>query len=265
MARDNHRISFDMSHGGGSGFRTLVAFASLTMLFGVIGSASSQGITANDVIARHLDAVGGLKRLDAMKTLRLTGTVTPRQDFQLSLIVSKKRPNKIHVEFAPPGGQSAFGSYDGETAWEINPFDDLPDPVIVVGSQLEEWERTAEFHGPLVHYRESGHKVVYVGVEDGREHLILTFKQGGDMHLFLDAKTHLLVETRMYRALRGGDMTTITQRFRDYRKIEGVQFAFEREETAKNGHREVIKWEKIEVGVELDDALFALPTTRTDR
>src|ERR1700720_2388000 len=94
---------------------TLVAF-----LFAFPLAVPAQ--TADDVINAYLKARGGLAKIKAVQTERVTGVITFAPGVEGPFFVERKRPLKMHMEITV-SGQTLLRVYDGKSAgWTYNPF-----------------------------------------------------------------------------------------------------------------------------------------------
>ena len=74
------------------------------------------------IVAKHLDACGGIAQLRAMSATRETGTVTVAGgEIQTSgpYMLEEKRPNKSRLERGLGRGEVDVRAYDGSTAWSL--------------------------------------------------------------------------------------------------------------------------------------------------
>lgn len=219
-------------------------------------------VTADQLIARHLQARGGLERILAIKTLRQRGTVKmPGAEVHIS--GERKRPDLLLIQYTV-AGRSGIEGWDGRAAWEFNPFKGMAEPQYVTGAPSEALQRGAEFDGPLVNHREKGHIIDYVGTQKvaGRDtyNLKITRNDGNVIYYYLDMETMLTIRTRSVRPIHGGDAAETVTDFGDYREVAGVLFPFRSHELAKDGeHNEVFQWDVIEANVPLSDSLFRIP------
>src|SRR5262245_6535934 len=72
--------------------------------------------TAEEVIARHLAALGGADRLRALRSLRMTGRITGGELYRGAMTVVKKRPAR-YCRRLGAGSDLAIQAVDGEVAW----------------------------------------------------------------------------------------------------------------------------------------------------
>ena len=99
-------------------------FASL--LLGLIALPSgAQAFTVDEVVNRYVEARGGAAKLDALRSLRLTGKVVfGFGDAQIEAAwgVLQKRPAKIRTEVSLQG-LTAVDAYDSREGWSLEPFE----------------------------------------------------------------------------------------------------------------------------------------------
>ena len=144
--------------------------ASVLILFGVlmcrlVPVSAGEPKTADEVIARYIKAIGGRDKLDAIKSMRVTGKTMLGGGMEMPLTVEFKRPNKARIEFSFQG-MTGVQAFDGETGWFIMPFMGKTDPEKMPPDQLKDIEDQADLDGPLVDYKKKGHKVELLGTDE---------------------------------------------------------------------------------------------------
>ena len=87
---------------------------------------SGAGQTADELIAKNMAARGGLEKLKAVKTMRLTGKMKVGDDTMPSLL-ELKRPNMSRWQFTFDG-QTAVQAFDGKAGWMWMPFAGMTEP-----------------------------------------------------------------------------------------------------------------------------------------
>jgi hypothetical protein len=73
----------------------------------------------DEVVTRHLDALGGAPRLRALRSLRRTGVVTltvQGTPHKGTFRLEAKRPQKVRTEMSV-AGSDALDVFDGTTGW----------------------------------------------------------------------------------------------------------------------------------------------------
>ncbi len=219
--------------------------------------------SVDDIIAANLKSKGGLEKIKATTTVRMTGSVVGRdmsgQEVKGTMAMVAKRPNLMRRD-ATVGGQKIVNAFDGKSLWMSvgpNPPQELP------GSQSAYAGQDAEFDSVFVNYKEKGHKIQFVG-KDGADgapvyHLRVTKKGGPPQDFYLDADTGL--EKKISVSLRtpdGASMTSVTE-FLDYRTVDGRMVPFTIR-TLQNGTvASTTTLDKVEFNAPVDDAFFRMP------
>jgi len=218
--------------------------------------------TADDVINAYLKARGGLAKIKAVQTERVTGVITFAPGVEAPFFVERKRPLKMHMEFTV-NGQSLLRVYDGKSSgWIYNPFTNAA--VVPMGAEdLAGIADEADFEGPFVDYKAKGNQIEYAGKEqiDGKivHKLKLTAKQGDVSFFSFDASTGLLMKWQGLRKVGDKELPWATY-FRDFRAVEGLKYPFLVESVAVDSDQiQKIAATKIETNIPLNDSQFAKP------
>lgn len=236
------------------------ALALLLALAGSSWPAAAQ--TVDDLIARNLEAKGGLDRVRRVETLRMTGRTTAGPGTEAPFVMEIKRPDKMRMDVTVRG-ETMTQAFDGKIGWQVAPLSGKTEPQVLPERATRGMAEQADFAGPLVDARAKGFDVAYAGVvklDTGEAHrLDLTGKDGEKRSVFLDAKTFLEVrgETTF---TQGGRTITVVSFIGDYRPVDGLVLPH-RVESAPRGAAQRMRMtvERIELNVPIDDARFAMP------
>ena len=76
------------------------------------GPAAAQ--TVDEIIAKNIEARGGIEKLKAVKTIRMTAKIN-QNGFRATVVQENERPNKVREEFIIQG-MAEVEAYDGKTA-----------------------------------------------------------------------------------------------------------------------------------------------------
>ena len=128
--------------------RALSLILSLTFLFCVQASAQ----TVDELIKKSLDARGGIQKVKAIKSTRLTAKII-QQGLEIPLVIQQKRPRFVRVDVTFQG-KSQTMAYDGQSGWKTDPFQGSPEPEKIAGDDLKEAEEQSDIDGALVDYKE---------------------------------------------------------------------------------------------------------------
>jgi outer membrane lipoprotein-sorting protein len=223
---------------------------------GLAAHALSQ--TADELIAKNIEARGGLEKIRAIQSMRLTGTLSVGGTTMPS-VLEVKRPNKTRWEFKV-NGQTAVQAYDGTEAWALAPFAGKSEPERLSPEDTRDMELQADMDGPLVDYSKKGYKVEAMGMEKVGDRdawrLRVTFRNGDAHDLYLDLKTHLQILSVAHRTIQGKDVEVRTE-IDDYREVGGVLLPCSYETTARGASQaQSVRFQKIELNVPIEDSRF---------
>ena len=112
--------------------RILVVLGLLTAFASV---ASAQ--TVDDIIAKCNAARGGLDKIKAINTIRLTGKMTVGPGFEAPVVMLEKRPNQSKMSFTLQG-MTGIQAYDGKVGWAVMPFMGKKDPEQMSADDVKE-------------------------------------------------------------------------------------------------------------------------------
>ena len=238
--------------------RALLAVVLLT-----VGSTATAQ-TVDDVVRRYLEARGGLVKLRAVQSLRLTGTME-LPGVSAPFVLELKRPGKMRTEFTVEG-QKGIRAWDGRTAWQQLP---LPGerPQLMDAEDAAEARAEADVDfSPLVDAATKGYTVELVGRDrlPGGDtfKLIVRGKDGPPRTMHLDVRTHLVVQTLDRRLVDGQEVEFVTE-IGDYRSVDGLVFPHRIEVGPKGSpERQRLVVRKVEIDPPLDDARFVMPGRR---
>ena len=202
--------------------RVLLLSAGLAATAGLTATAST--MTAEELVAKNLEARGGAAKLRAITSMHTVG--------------------KVRVG----------GGLDAKVeSWAISPFGGRREPQKVTADDAKGLIEQADIAGPLVDYKEKGNTIEYLGTEDidgtDAHKLRVTLKNGDSQVLFIDPDQFLEIRVVNHRMVRGQDEVSTTD-LGEYEKVDGIYFAFE----AGGRH-----YEKVELNQPIDSKMFGFP------
>jgi hypothetical protein len=242
--------------------RKTITLLALGLLLAPVAHAQ----TVDEILAKYFDACGGLDKLKALNSIRITGTMAVQPGMDAPFTREHKRPGKWRMEFTVQG-MTGIQCFDGDKTWSLLPFLGKKDPEIGSDEDNKNAKDDADFDGSLVDYKTKGNTVELVGKEpvEGAEayKLKITKKNGNIEYNYLDAETYLLVKTEAKRKVRGTEFDGETL-YSDYKDVDGMMEPFSVEIGAKDSpQKRKMTFTKIELNVPLDDARFAVPAGAT--
>jgi hypothetical protein len=228
--------------------------------FGAVSSSQ----TADELIAKNIQARGGMEKMKAIKTIRLTGKFEAGGGFTASVGQENERPNLVRETFTLQG-MTQVQAYDGASGWQIQPFGGKKDPELMGEDDVRDLLLDADFDGPLVDYKEKGSTAEYLGhdVVDGDDALRLkiTLKNGDIIYSYLDPDTFIEIRREIQQFIRGSQRDRVVG-FGSYKPVAGVMFPFSVSQGSKSHpDDQTFTVQKIEVNVPIDPADFMLPAS----
>jgi hypothetical protein len=239
--------------------RTRIATCALLLL----AAGSAQAWTAEELVAKNIEAHGGAAALAKVQTVRRSGQMIVNSgQFTLGYVETRRRPSSVKEE-ASLQGLTQVEAYDGKDGWRIDPFQGRKDPERTSADDLKGLIEDAQIGGPLEGYAARGATLEYMGTEDidGTDaHKIRVSQKSGDIqYVYLDPDYFLEIRVESERLVRGVKQVFVAD-FGEYEKVEGVYWA-----TAITAGRKgdsdpaKIVFDKVEVNIPLAQNYFSFP------
>ena len=233
-------------------------------LASLIGAAASAQ-TADELVAKNIQARGGREKIKAVQSIRFTGKMVINQGGQtleMPIVMEASRPDKVRVD-STFQGMTMVQAYDGKTGWTVMPFMGKKDPEEVSGEQLNQIKRQADvIDGDLLDYKDKGNQVEYVGKEDLEgtpvHKLKVTRKDGQVVTVYLDAEQFLEVKQKQTTKMPTGQEVESESTMSDYKEVGGILFPHAMDIKAGPGTM-TMTLEKIELNPDLPASRFEMP------
>jgi photosystem II stability/assembly factor-like uncharacterized protein/outer membrane lipoprotein-sorting protein len=232
-------------------------------------ASPAPAMTADQLVAKNLEARGGAAKLGALRSLRMTGQLVlgaGDRHIEAAWAQIQKRPGMIRTETTLQG-LTQVETYDGKDAWTLDPFEGRRDAQRDSADDARIRARDADIEGPLVHWREKGHRVEYMGTEDvdgtPAHKLRVSFKDGDTQYLFLDPDYFLEIRIETVSHVRGTERISEAD-LGSYEQVDGLWIPFSIEAGRKGRPRsERVTIQRVEVNVDADDSIFRFPPAGT--
>ena len=224
--------------------------------------AAAPALTLDQIVAKNIQARGGLDKLKAVKSMRWTAKLMV-QGMEIPITMEFKRPNNARMDITLQGMTQTM-AYDGKSGWSVNPFGGgSKDPQPMGEDEMKQMEEQADFDGYFVDSQQKGYKLELVGkepVEGSEAYKIKVTSKTGDVHnVYIDADSFLDVKSESKRTIRGTEQEGEAL-VSDYKEVDGLMFPFSIDAGQKGGQgRQKIVIEKIELNPTIDDARFKMP------
>lgn len=225
-------------------------------------AVSGFGQTADELVAKNLQAKGGVDKIKAIKSVRMTGNFDAG-GFKATVGQLGKRPDKVKESFSLQG-MTQVQAYDGSGGWQISPFAGRKDPEALGEDDVRGLAEDADFDGPLVDAQAKGNKIEYLGHDqvdgDDAYKLKVTLKNGDIFYYYLDPDTYIEIQIEKQQFIRGSVRESVTV-LGSYKPVSGVMYPFFIESGPKNNPdaRGKITVTKMEANVPIEDSEFKMP------
>ena len=221
--------------------------------------------TADELVQKNIEAKGGLSKIKAVKTLRITGQAERSGRSPMTVVIERERPNEVRQD-STRAGMTMVQAYDGRQGWTIQPFSGRKEPQLMGEDDLRDLQLDADIDGPLVDYQTKGNTVEYLGHDtvDGDDALRLkvTLKSGDVLYYDLDPDSYLEIRRESQEFIRGSVKERVTE-YGSYKAVNGVMYPFSLAFWPKGDptHPLTMSIDKVEVNVPLDESRFAVPAS----
>ena len=179
------------------------------------------GVTAQSIVNRYIEAVGGAKKLKKVKNVTIHATADI-QGMDVSVVTYHQAPDKFMMEMSMNGNTLVKQVYDGEHGY----MKSMMGSSEVGGDTLTRMKEQALMN-PELQYNEKGYKLELDGIEDvnGQDayKINITSPGGNVSSNYFSVDSGLLVR----EVSTTGQMTQESD-LSDYRDVNGVKYPFKR-------------------------------------
>ena len=221
-----------------------------------VASKSAMAQTSEEIVTKHIDAVGGKENWNKIKSIKLEGTIKAQgAKIKVTSYQVDKKAMRQNIAFMGMTGYSIVTNTEG---WNFMPFNGQTKPEPITADDLKNAQNDLNIHDDFITYTELGKKLDYLGKDDfdGTEcfKFKMTDKNAQETTYYLDAANYFILKQTKKIKANGQEVEDITV-FGDYKKLpEGIQYPMI--VTSGFGELEV---NSLEVNTAIDDATFQLP------
>lgn len=210
--------------------------------------------TVDEIISKHIEAIGGKEKLMELKTVVSEGSFSFQGlDIPVTIYQTHNVGTRVEISVAGMTGYIINTMTEG---WTFMPFQGMVSPEAMAADLIKEGTDQLDLQGPLLNYAEKGHKVEYLGKEDfeGTEcfKLKAMLKGGSELTMFIDPSNYYMIK-QVVKSKAAGQEAEQVQTFSNFQKTpEGVVFAFDQ---TGFGPGE-ISFTKIEINKPIDETKY---------
>ena len=223
------------------------------MLSFVFNGFVANAQTADEIINKYVDAIGGKENWKKINSMKVEGNVEVQGleiPFTINAVHSKGM--RMEGEFQ---GSKFIDILTPEKGWSQNPFAGKATLQPLTADELKEKADELDIQGAFVDYKDKGSVVEFLGKdeEDGNEYLKvkLTTKNKNETTYFFDPKTNLIYKQESTTKQNGQEVKQ-SVKLLDYQKTDaGVKVPFKVDQGGM-----VLATKKITFNVAVDEKLF---------
>jgi len=208
--------------------------------------------TADDIINKYLDAIGGREKLLAIKNIYMEGTAD--ENGQQILIKDWKIIKKADRSEYTLMGVTGYTIITTDSGWSFNPQEEKMAQPISIG-EVKKAQADLNSVDPLLDYKDKGYKVAYEGKGDvdGSDalKLELTISDSDMQTYFLNPSTYYIMRIKSKEIVNGKTQES-QQDFSNYQKTpEGYVFAM-----SAVGDGSSVNFTMVKVNTDMKPSLF---------
>jgi hypothetical protein len=229
------------------------------------GTAGSQAtpaptpaaLSAEQVLAKYTEALGGTAAIEKTQTRVMKGTFTGANGVALPFEIHQKAPDKFYINVTTQQG-TIERAFDGKSAWEKSPRGviELAHPVLDNLKSVFLLFHNIKLKEQFTQMRLGGRDMI------GDRQVIIIGGRTTDrkrQRLFFDAETGLLLRRITYTETPIGVIPEQID-FEDYRVVDGVKLPFTvRVSSVEPGLVSTRKYSEIKINVPVEDSKFNMP------
>ena len=239
--------------------KTVLAVSVLVSLY---PGATTRAQTADEIIARSVEARGGLAALQARQTVKMTARVErPQEGFGYSMTLYRKRP-AFYKSVIETGDTTVIRSTDGEVTWVVNTSAGINEPTEVPSEQMASFIRQANLDTSLQGLLPEGSTATFLGRvtdEDGEFFSVkIKHRDGAEVTNHYDVDTYLVRKAFSVQQSPEGEQQVVVL-LSEYREVGGVVYSFRSERIVEGKTAAATTWLAFEHDVQMDDSMFRMP------
>ncbi len=245
--------------------RRAVGSSIAALMIGIAAAPPAVAVTAEEIVAKNVEARGGAAALAALQSLRRSGRlVLPGRSMLITVSDLRERPGRVREEVTFQG-LTQIRAFDGSKAWQVEPFQGRKDPAMMTDDDAKPMRLSADLDGAWVDAKAKGHTLEYLGTEevDGTvaHKLRVRLKWGDQVTVWIDPDTWMIMRELRKTVVRGAEKETETD-YGDYEKVGGVYVPMSEESGSRNSpssSKTKAVWDEAEANVPVAADVFAFP------
>jgi len=225
----------------------------------LLSVVSARPQTADEIIKKYADAMGGLENFKKVKTFKMSGNVNT-QGMDLPITVQIINGSAVRTEVNIESmGQKVINVYKDGKGWKINPFAGATSATDLSAAELNDLKMQSFLANQLMDYKARNGKVELQGQEDVNGTKAFKIKFTGDNNkvttYYINTTSFVPVKAVSTRDIMGQD-TEVETYFGDVKDVEGLKFNTSLVQKISGQTFQEIHFDKLELNVPIDAKIF---------
>jgi outer membrane lipoprotein-sorting protein len=230
------------------GLAFLLAFASFTGI---------KAQTADEIVNKYVDAIGGKDKIQRVKTVYMENT---------SQVMGNEGPSTINIVngtgyklVSEMNGQTIIMVITDKGGWQVNPFAGATTPTALPDEIFKQSKGKLDAFGPLYNYAAKGNRVELQGKEGNAYKLKVTSPDSVEFTILIDTTTFYMTKLSTTANFMGQPIE-LTSTYSDFKKGDlGLVFPYSVEISYGGQFSVTTTVKKIELNKTVDPSIFVMP------
>ncbi len=234
-------------------------FLSLITIFAISTAVNAQ--TAEEIVAKHIEATGGNDAYKGIKTAKMVGKTQVGPGMEAPMSITSVNNKAFRMELTIQG-MTMIQAVNGDKGWKVVPFQGNPEPQPMTPEEVKMMASQLDLTGDFYDYKAKGNQIEYVGTDDmeGTEvyKLKVTKKNGTVLYHYLDKSTYYDLKQTQKVTVQDKEMESATT-YSNYKKTNiGLVMPF----TMSGDMSGEMQWTSIEINPKVEESIFNMPGTK---
>ncbi|WP_121352356.1 hypothetical protein [Flavisolibacter nicotianae] len=205
--------------------------------------------TADEIIAKHVNAIGGLDAWKKVQTMKVAGVIDNNgTEINLDMVVDHNKGAKQTIYVA---GLQGYTIVTPTTGWRFYPWQGQMKPEALTPEDVKESQDDIDAQTPLIDYKAKGHTAEYVGMDEfeGTDcyKIKLTEKGGKLITYYIDPSNYFIIHSITITKANGMENENKSS-FSNYQKLpEGIWMPMKIDN---------LKFKSVQVNIPVDENTF---------
>lgn len=228
-------------------------FSILALIVVAATFVTAQAQTADEIIQKHIAAIGGADNWKKIKSMKITGAINAGGT-EIPVTFTMIQNKALRFEFSI-NGMNNYSIITQKEGWMYFPAQGQTKPEAMTPEMVKQSKDDLDMQGPLIDYKTKGNKVAYLGKDDveGTEcfKLKVTYPSGKEETMFIDASNYYHIRSVEKIKADGKEQEQVNN-YSNYQKLpEGIVFPM----TMDSGNGP-INLKTTEINKPVDESIF---------